>query len=131
MTNKLATWLREQIAEDQRIARAAARLHEGDPEQYTWDTIVGRLEDAGWDPLAVARLDEHVTNWDPQRALAECAAKLKVVEGLEGAEAALAAADPANDKHHALLIDSIAWYRAAQEVALSYAFRPGYRLHWG
>jgi hypothetical protein len=75
----LATWLLEQIAEDERLARAAARLNDDEPEDLHWDTVVGRLEDAGWEREEVHRLDKHVVNFDPARVLAECDAKRRII----------------------------------------------------
>jgi Family of unknown function (DUF6221) len=58
----LAAWLLEQIAEDERVARAAEPEHP-------------RL----WDRFSGEGFDEHIVRWQPRRVLAECDAKRRII----------------------------------------------------
>lgn len=85
----LATWLLEQIAEDERRARAAqaATAHRDEPGGYAvWRTSVDgaiygenvALMSGTFDYLDDA-IGEHVVSWAPGRVLAECDAKRRII----------------------------------------------------
>jgi hypothetical protein len=118
----LVTWLREQIAEDQRIAEATARMWAPEPPVYEWDTKVARLEDAGWEPQEVATLDRHVVRWDPARVLREVEAKRRILDDYERYAAERRRAMGGWDSREVSPI--------LTALALPYSDRPGYREEW-
>lgn len=83
----LAAWLLERIADDEAVARAATSLG------YGWDAdgLAGDVYASGDDPQTgtlVAEAGEHadaahIARWDPDRVLAECVAKRRIVEAHE------------------------------------------------
>lgn len=113
---ELVDFLLSAIAEDERRAEVAANLHADEPPERSWDTIVRGLEDAGWDPRAAGRLDQHVTTWDPARVLAECDAKRRIV---------------AEYTETSATYDELATMEAVLRLmALPYAHLKGYREEW-
>lgn len=63
MADELTVWLREQIADDERVARAGEPDHEG-----------------LWRKLGNDGFEDHILRWQPTRVLAECDAKRRLVE---------------------------------------------------
>lgn len=105
--NDLATWLLEQIAEDEEIAQAAAS---GD-----WEDVfridIGAQVDA-----------THIARWNPARVLAEGKAKRRIVD-LAGLYTD--AAYPNYEGGFATALEEV-----LQHLAQPYADRPGYRQEW-
>jgi len=83
----LVTWLREQIAEDQRAAEAAQRFHPTpwrvDPEVETTMETGRWVADAADEGVLVANGDapaRFFARWDPARVLTEVAAKRAILD---------------------------------------------------
>jgi hypothetical protein len=128
----LVTWLREQIDEDEQVARRADHAdpapwctegHERDARvlTYTGGVFHGSSGDMR---LAVA---EHIARHDPARVLREVKAKRRILDGIASR------LDEDEDDHR--------WEGADAEtdgmastvlrlLALPYADRPGYRDEW-
>lgn len=130
----LVTWLRAQLDNDERMARAAD-VKQGDPdwrvspvvitrgEHFTVRSVrdarpiarVQRLDGDEGEPAAIldgAAVAEHIANWDPARVLAEVAAKRRVIEWLH----------PVDRTGMASIL--------LRTLALPYADCPGYRDEW-
>lgn len=112
----LAVWLREQFAEDERVANEAGqacsrwKLVPGDPQGYFAGVVTAdrgvRLADGAENVLP------HIARWDPARVLAEVAAKRVLLDrwDLYGYP---------DDLDAGLRI-----------LAVPYADRPGYQPEW-
>jgi hypothetical protein len=127
----LIAWLRVQLDEDERVARAAIADNDGEsswaitqpgPDEPSW-----RKPQLLWlnvmdscDPESMPPgMAEHIARWDPARVLAEVEAKRQVLELYEVSKDATLSAD--------------AWIvmgYAIKAVALAYADRPGYLPEW-
>ena len=105
----LITWLRAQLDDDERVARAASP---------------GYLPD---DPLASDEDRAHVARWQQARVLVEVDAKRRIIDEYE-----LWAEEQSEDYEHAQTEhDSAqALLAAIKLLALPYADRPGYREEW-
>lgn len=140
MSDGLASWLLEQIAEDERRAKAMATEY-----PTPWD-----VADRGWMARVVAdgphfheviRVEQHqvsetawltdviqhVETWNPDRVLAECDAKRKLVEFWSQAYTNpkdVAFTGPVWDRVRA----NAQW--TLRKLALPYADRPGYQEEW-
>lgn len=127
MTADLAAWL---VADDGPIATDEARARAAQPGP--WDvfdsdmpgehTVRHRNPNGTPDPhrvatttgLHCAALDaEHIATWDPDRVLAECAAKRQIIEATWG-----------GPDHEQM------WEHAVRALAQPYAGRPGWRDEW-
>lgn len=132
--SELVEWLLEQIAEDERRARAAAlsvgwrgfgdeRVESGKSWIDSYHEVKRiRSDDAPPSDRTVAHcgslmLDraKHIATWDPARVLAECEAKRRIIKAVDGL--------------------SGQWYdeiegRVLELLALPYADRSGYREEW-
>ena len=116
---ELVDFLLARIAEDERTARAAVRTTgAGDVAGWYWSSagecvcldetavvVVG-----GWESSRPA--GAHIVRWDPERVLAECAARRRVVERCS--DRASGTADP----------DTL------RLLALPYADHPDHRAEW-
>lgn len=121
MTDDLASWLLEQIAEDERVARASypyARWWVDGPAERSgewWVYDAGakckRREDA-----------EHIAAHDPARVLAECEAQRRIVE-LHRIDIDIC---DACDK----LVNPAIGCETLRLLALPYADRDGYKDDW-
>jgi hypothetical protein len=119
MSDDLVTWLRAQLDDDERVARASWKgngwRHENQPDEV-W---TGKQQ-PGHTPIPIAKAwnestAEHIARHDPARVLAEVAAKRAIIgmisrRGEKGRT-------PFTAKVLVLL-------------ALPYADRPGYREEW-
>lgn len=112
--DELITWLRAQLDDDERAARAATVLPGGAAEWFTG--AEGSVLAADPSQLhvrgAVLSLDDigvHIARWDPARVLAEVEAKRRI-------------------------LDDFSWeagqVRAIQLLAQPYAGRDGWREEW-
>lgn len=133
MTFDMVAWLLERIAEDEQ--RAKSTILPGRPsgwrvDQEPWETNgVGIVDDADHS-VAVAigdRVANHITTWDPKRALAECETKRKIIAQVRLALRCHPAATPycPNDErcacHECLTI---------RNLSLPYADREDYPPQW-
>jgi hypothetical protein len=131
-------WLREQLDEDERVARAASgdvdpltggRWHQPDP-----DRCPGRIEDANG---AVVVYDEgsptsaeaeHIARHDPAWALAEVEVKRAILDvhnlNYEGSRECYSCSDKRGDDIEPYPCPTV------RLLALPYADRPGYRDEW-
>jgi len=128
----LVEWLRAQLDEDERIARAAAR--EGGPAwQYDGHAVLTRREG---DLVAVGSQDflelergNHIAAHDPARVLRETAAKRRMVEAYERTSHGERTA-PHDDMRDVARAKVDSWRFALRLLALSYGDRSGYREEW-
>lgn len=112
----LVTWLLEQIGEDDRQARfVASQWDEPRASHETGSTL-------GWD-------DEYdLLTINPERVLAECAAKRRIIENAERAELHYRSRGDAAAINMAGIVET---YRSILRLlALPYTDRPGYRDEW-
>ena len=102
----LTTFILQRIAEDEAVAREATRLpYEG----LSWsDHVLSSERDT------TPAMDAFVERHDPARVLAECAAKRRIVEGMQ----------PFGP------IDDINAEEIFALLALPYADHPDYRQEW-
>lgn len=132
----LATWLRAQLDDDERVAQAVlgvnavAGLKRGVPAPR-WETPEGTSQIRSTDGIlrvqhTWAREAEHIARWDPARVLAEVDAKRKLLDWL-------------TDVDRYMDRDDLSWHRlsgavdveaALRLLALPYADRDGYREEW-
>jgi hypothetical protein len=131
----LVQWLRAQLDEDERIARAASdgpwAAYRGPEKTWqskgdlihpvrTWDHKLG-------DPVIMAAYwadSRHIAEWDPQRVLREIDAKRQMLTAY-----AQVAANDVNEVEYAHGYAN-ALGEAVRLLALPYADRPGYREEW-
>lgn len=127
MSDELTTWLLEQIAEDERVARDAWY----DGQRWIPEEEAVIAADQGSDPvlfLERKRDAKHAARWSPAHVLAECEGKRRIIEA-----------------HSAELMDVVDgvehWTDCAdcrqgppchtlRLLALPFADRPGYREEW-
>ncbi|MCM1972297.1 DUF6221 family protein [Streptomyces sp. G1] len=143
-------WLRAQLDEDERIARAAT------PGPWRYDPgkhhhIVGTplFEEAvfagppGSDATCVAGTGEtddrqsmadaaHIARHDPARVLREVDAKRQLLTELEAAESAMDQASRDGDtiRYNSVRAEWVVLRRVVRRDAAVYAHRPGYRPEW-
>ncbi|MDX3637823.1 DUF6221 family protein [Streptomyces europaeiscabiei] len=122
----LVQWLRAQLDEDERIARAAGGLAWSRSE-HPWDTAVAIRDsegervvcDEGWPSEGQ---EVHIAAWDPARVLREIDAKRQLLARHERAME--------NRQAHPVDLASagalLALHGAVKLLALPYADRPGY-----
>lgn len=138
----LATWLRAQLDEDERVARAAA---ETASYHFVWhrDALLSaaNFQEQGrgivWDQRALEpEQNRHAKHWDPVRVLAELAAKRRILRMWvdytisrwdlpEGVHDGRDDDERMRDDATARLMDRIVLL-----LAQPYADRPGYRPEW-
>jgi hypothetical protein len=125
----LVQWLREQLDEDERIARRA-----GDSFRQIGETGVivategDRAEEcasANWAGVA-----EHIVTHDPARVLHEIAAKRAVVARYEFACREASRVDLTEDERETWIRVGGALQSVVIQLAAPYADRPGYRQEW-
>lgn len=138
----LAAWLLEQITEDERRAKAMAAEY-----PTPWD-----LADRGWMARVAAdgphfhevvRVEQHqvsegvdwlggviqhVETWNPDRVLAECGTKRKLVEFWSQAYQSPADADRFSGPDWDRVRENAAW--TLRKLAEPYRERSGYRTEW-
>lgn len=129
----LVTWLRAQLDDDERVARAA---HPGPWDLRTWDAFGGAaaevlmpLGEPGYRTgltrssligTQEAGTAEHIAQWDPARVLAEVGAKRRILDLCE-----IGTYDGGHFGGYGDAYDDV-----VQRLALPYADRPGYREEW-
>jgi hypothetical protein len=133
MSGELVTWLRAQLDEDERVARAAGgKWGNGLPATIHPNPTVFRTVTRGAGVVCGSILSEdaeHIARHDPARVLREVAAKRAVVELL------------AHDAPHSVVTGQAqredfrdGWQFAVRDalclLALPYASHPGYRPEW-
>jgi len=139
LTDDLITWLRGQLDEDERVARAVRdqrwvyrRSYDSAAEQTDHVLVIGDRAigaDFGDDPLTPAEA-EHIALHDPARVLAEVDAKRRILGWMVDD----AGFDLPATKTQAM--SSEEWYRVTvarvtiKLLALPYANRDGYREEW-
>jgi hypothetical protein len=128
MANDLASWLLEQIAADEQVARAA--ISEGKPYfavkgWASFDADLGDYVMFDWPPGSGEAPDVSL----PARVLAECEAKRRIIE-LHDRPHECSTYDHNGD------IDNCTWVLQSEDcstvrlLALPYADRPGYDESW-
>lgn len=134
MTENLVTWLLKQIAEDESQARAACLKG-----HRSWHNDIGPLgdydvtDDANrqivGELVNMSNQAEHIARWDPNRVLAECDTKRRIIE------------PHTPERPYAATVDlcaecggengRVAWpCRDLLILALPYSDRPDYREEW-
>lgn len=121
--NDLATWLRAQLDEDERVARlaieqAGATEWASSAEGTVYDPNSGGngyLATGPWG-TSLDYLGLHIAHWDPARVLAEVDAKRQRLDWIES--------ELGDDSTN----ETVQWL--TQLEALPYADRPGYRPEW-
>jgi uncharacterized protein YhdP len=141
----LVQWLREQLDEDERIARAVRVPHDwhqgpGDDPEWTDAELVCMWppefhtpyeRDKHWRGLTVegAELAEHIAAHDPARVLREIEAKRRVLRQHEDVRAQVRNPVSAENRR-AARVEQGALEDVMRLLALPYADRPGYRQEW-
>jgi uncharacterized protein DUF6221 len=153
----LSTWLLEQIAEDDRLAKAAT------PGPWQWDgdavdqvaqspDYIARYRYIGWDgddrEGVLAVNGEHIAAWDPARVLAECEAKRRVLQRHQPVEqwhghgqyrrlyriecsTCLEGSPPDDPNDPGCYHGNLEWpCPEIRDAASPYADRPGYQEEW-
>jgi hypothetical protein len=114
----LVQWLRTQLDEDERTARAT--LWDGSGNKLSWELMASATIDVGGDEFYVG--DRTIANqmmaWDPARVLREIDAKRGVITRLQHL---------LHDDNPFVAEQADASLRL---LALPYADRPGYNDHW-
>jgi hypothetical protein len=135
---EFVAWLRQQIDEDERVARAAIEPKHGESGQW-YD-----LPDDPWAPMVEDRgskdvivYDEgrptdgqaaHIARHDPARVLAEVAAKRAIVDGCEETLAREDSWDPMTEGGSGEEFELARF--VIRQQAQPYAGRPGWREEW-
>lgn len=113
--DELIGWLREQLDDDERVARAATSNPRWSLDEHgdgiVWAEGLNVVADRLYPDDA-----KHIARWDPARVLAEVDAKRQRIDWIEGE-----LADDSTD-------ETVQWL--ARLEALPYAGRPGYREEW-
>lgn len=136
----LVTWLRQQLDDDERVARAATSapwIHHVAPDPSGPDHTlltgehgvisVGFMQD---DPIRPADA-EHIARHDPAQVLAEVDAKRRILDAYVDAVRMERLMDETDDDGKwDWLFKSEALEGAVKLLALPYADRPGYREEW-
>lgn len=87
--DELVAFVRQQLAEDERVAREVTELARFDE----WDAAGSRVDDeigrSNWEVVGIARppsvpaakaISQHIARWDPARVLAEVEAKRRILD---------------------------------------------------
>jgi hypothetical protein len=144
MSNNLVEWLRVQLDEDERTARAT--LWEGSGNKPSWELMASATIDVGGDEFYVGdrTIANHMMAWEPARVLREIDAKRQVLTGHDKAVQAVEDLSAVRDRLHArgrdvfmteMDLEAAIHRRDAlggvvRLLALPYADRPGYREEW-
>lgn len=140
---ELADWLRQQLDEDERVAReASAGPWRYDPTKHHREPGTVRFSEgvftgpAGQDATCVATTGEtddpqsmadaeHIARWDPARVLAEIEAKRRILDDRDEA-----VAHAARDFDMVLEGNADALNGVVRLLAQPYAGQPGWREDW-
>jgi hypothetical protein len=155
VTADLVEWLREQIAEDRRLAELATpgpwrpSDTRPDPSGDHWQDVYalsGSVTVAHEEPCCLAGDAQHIARWDPARVLAECDAKEQILAEHErivlhkgsGADyyvtvmvcRVCGGSDAWFDSHSQAMRAALHPCPTLRLMCLPYADRPGYRPEW-
>lgn len=140
-TTDLAAWLRAQLDEDERLARATA-WNASTAGFNGWQARRPARDDEDWEiwqagqnsAQLVRGLEEthaqHIAAHDPERVLRAVAAKRRVVADYEDAERTLSVAGPGTPPHDIMTGATNTLRRILRLLAAEFADRPGYREEW-
>lgn len=142
MTEDLVAWLREQLDEDERLARTCPTFGWVAPDyDEGGDDDTGHVADAEgriivWD--APARISAHIARWEPTRVLREVETKRRLLAGHEPCETYLgvrqcgACADMCHSETGiGCDYPDAPWpCDNVRLLAAPYSDRPGYRQEW-
>jgi Family of unknown function (DUF6221) len=135
--NDLITWLRAQLDDDERVARAAsmapwlrdeanASIRHSGPSASKSSESFGMYVIASVGAHDIGRPShedaEHIARWDPARVLAEIDAKRRILDMWADAQDA---EFPNFEGGYAAALDDV-----VSRLALPYADRPGFRAEW-
>lgn len=133
MSEDLAEWLLEQIAEDEEGARMPP------PGPWSYDVGEPRESTVFSDPTGISvalgwrRDTQHIARWNPARVLAECKAKRRIIELHQPVPYE---SDPFEDCPDAYACDECQQTAGTypcptlRVLALPYRDREGYRREW-
>ncbi|MFJ1657191.1 DUF6221 family protein [Streptomyces anthocyanicus] len=128
----LAAWLRAQLDEDERTARAS--VWDGLGNKLAWELAASATIDVGGDEFYAGdrTIANHVVAWDPARVLREIDAKRQTLADLATAEERMdrASRDQDTAGYNASRAEATVLKRIARRDAAVYADRPGYREEW-
>ncbi len=143
MTEDLAAWIRTQLDEDERKARAATAGPWRWVDPLLKKTKLALVGDQDSTVLLAASADahpsagdaEHIANFDPPRALAEVESKKRILDEILNFEARIdgewGCCHSAEDIAAGLCPDPSYMFTAAlRALALPFADRPGFREEW-
>lgn len=127
----LVQWLRAQLDEDERIARAA----EGDPVFDGTGIVIERNRARGFPDRSaglISPVAAHIAEWDPARVLREIDAQRRIIElhALEYRERPERAIGEADDPFCAECFGEGYPCETLRLLALPFADRPGYKDDW-
>lgn len=145
MTDELVAWLREQVAEDERVAQAAGGLRwiRGEDSGWTGSFVIEdqagvEVAGPGYEGGGVRSEEQaaHIARHDPARVLAEVAAKRRILElhlpwtgeqNDDGRYCSTCVGYPINSSGHI----GVAWpCPTVRLLASVYRGRPGWRSEW-
>lgn len=146
----LTEWLRAQVAEDERRARAAFddrveidRLSRQPirtvKDDGVWTTGEHAMDECNVDGIGIRIYGEgghtreqavHIATWDPTRVLAECEAKRRIIAQSQNAARGRDLALSGESVDGEPLVISFTLDVVLRLLALPYADRPGYREEW-
>ncbi|MER5843201.1 DUF6221 family protein [Streptomyces prasinus] len=134
MTDDLPDWLRAQLDEDERIARAASPgpWEQSGIGEHGWGVSFGRAgagveaEDSDQGRADATHIAEH----DPARVLREIDAKRAVLKMYVNATGWVERATELNVKSDNSKAAAVAYLDALKALALPYSDRPGFKESW-
>jgi hypothetical protein len=112
----LITWLRQQLDDDERVARQVM----AEPG--------GFYLEAETDDTNVMTIGAHVYRWDPARVLAEVEAKRRILDAYEMAAGVVDLQDGQPDAEDVSALEALA--DVVRALAQPYARREGWREGW-
>lgn len=123
MTDAALAWLRAQLDDDERVARAA--IEDGGLDWWCpTETVVETKIPADGDILATASVAWHIATWDPARVLAEIAAKRSILDAYDEAKIWY-------DQHRSAPAGEVeGLWTAIKAIAQPYVDRPGFPEEW-
>jgi hypothetical protein len=132
MMDDLVTWLRAQLDDDERVARAAdSGRWLPEDKGITFEYRADDFHDGEAQARLVAdtRANQwHIARWDPARVLAEVDAKRRILDRYEDALARQQDPEHSQVAAHVQVEEYEDWILPS--LALPYADRPGYRDEW-
>jgi hypothetical protein len=121
--DEFVEWLRAQLDEDERIARATT--WEGSGNKLDWELIASATIDVGGDEFYVGdrAIANHMMAWEPARVLREIDAKRRLLDEHALNGWACATCDTGE-------VEQVFPCPTLRILALPYADRPGYHEEW-